>query len=71
MDLERILALVLFGVLHWILATMLLNDLASRSQVRGRRKAPWALAIIFAVFIGSLLYIACHPGTLYGSNDKE
>ena len=69
MEPERIIALILFSILHWVLAIMLLNDLAGREKVRGGHKAPWALAIIFIVFIGSLLYILFHPGTFYGSDE--
>jgi hypothetical protein len=70
MELERILALVLFSILHLVLAVMLLQDLANRRQVRGGRKAPWAIAIIFVTFLGSLLYLLCHPKIFYESNDK-
>ena len=69
MESEQYVALILFGLLHWLLASMLLNDLAKREKIRGGHKAPWALAIIFVVFIGSLTYIICHPGTFYGSDE--
>jgi len=61
MELERILQLVLFGILHWILAIMLLQDLANRERVLGGRKWPWAAGIIFITFLGSVLYLLCHP----------
>ena len=38
MDLEWYLALFLFGILHWVLAVMLLHDLATRKQVLGGAK---------------------------------
>ncbi len=70
MELERILALVIIGILHWILAIMLLHDLANRRKVLGGRKAPWAIAIILVTFLGSLLYLLCHPGVFYsGESD--
>ena len=69
MESEQYIAIILFGLLHWLLASMLLNDLAKREKIRGGHKAPWALAIIFIVFIGSILYIVCHPGTFYGSDE--
>jgi len=53
-----------------VLAVMLLQDLANRRQVRGGRKAPWAIAIIFVTFLGSLLYLLCHPKIFYEINDK-
>ena len=70
MTLEWILALVLFCVLHLVLAIMLLNDLANREKVLGRRKAPWAIAIIFVTYLGSLLYLLCHPKIFSDSDSK-
>ncbi len=65
MKLEWILTLVLFCVLHLVLAIMLLHDLANRERVLGGRKAPWAIAILFVTFLGSLLYLLCHPKIFY------
>ena len=70
MELEQIVALVLFGILHLVLAVMLLQDLANRERVMGGRKAPWAIAIIFVTFLGSLLYLLCHPKIFYDSDYK-
>ena len=70
MELEQIVALVLFGILHLVLAVMLLQDLANRERVVGGRKAPWAIAIIFVTFLGSLLYLLCHPKIFYDSDYK-
>ena len=64
MDLEWIIRIVLFGILHWILAGVLLQDLASRSKVFGGRKLPWALIIIAIPCFGSLLYLLFHPQIL-------
>lgn len=69
MDLERILGLVLFGLLHWVLAAMLLGDLSSRKRVLGGHKAPWAVAIILVTFVGSLAYLLCHPGIFYDKRE--
>jgi hypothetical protein len=66
MDLEWYLALLLFGILHIVLALMLLQDLAGRNKVFGGHKAPWVILIIFVTFIGSLLYLVCHPQIFYG-----
>ncbi len=70
MGLEWILRLVLLGILHWVLAVMLLHDLASRRRVLGGRKAPWAIAIVLATFLGSLLYLLCHPQIFREEDDK-
>lgn len=65
MEPTNIVALVLFGILHWILAMMLLQDLTHRKHVLGGRKAPWAAAIILITFVGSLIYLLCHPKIFY------
>ncbi len=70
MELEWILQLALFGILHWALAIMLLHDLASRQRVLGGRKAPWAIAIALVTFLGSLLYLLCHPQIFREDDDK-
>lgn len=70
MELEQILALILFSILHWVLALMLLGDLADRKRVLGGRKWPWAVIILFVTFLGSLVYLLCHPKIFDDSNDK-
>ena len=65
-----VLRLVLFGILHWVLAIMLLHDLAARQRVLGGRKWPWVVVIVFLTFLGSLLYLLCHPKIFYSSDDK-
>ena len=64
MELEWVLRIVLFGITHWILAGVLLKDLASRQRVVGGRKWPWAVIIIFIACFGSLLYLLFHPQVL-------
>ena len=71
MELERIWVLCLFGILHWVLAVMLLNDLAHRKKVRWGRKVPWVLVIIFITYIGSLLYLLFNPHFFYDSDDED
>ena len=71
MELEWILQLVLFGALHWVLAVLLLRDLAARRRVLGGRKAPWALAITLLTFLGSLLYMLCHPQVFIEDDDDD
>ena len=64
MEPEWILRIVLFGIVHWILAGVLLPDLASRQKVVGKRKGPWAIIILFTPCFGSILYLLCHPQIL-------
>ena len=71
MELERILSIILFSILHWILAIMMLKDLSSREKVIGGRKAPWAIVIIVLVFVGSVLYLVFHPRVLLEDDDKQ
>jgi len=70
MDIEQIFALIMIGVLHLVLAGMLLNDLSNRKRVLGGRKAPWAVAILFITFVGPILYLLCHPRIFYGNDDE-
>ena len=71
MELEWLLRLVLFSLLHWVLAIMLLQDLAGRKRVLGGRKWPWAVVIIFVTFLGSVLYLLCHPRIFVGGDDED
>ena len=64
MDAEWILRVVLFGIVHWALAGVLLHDLASRQRVFGGHKPPWAIMILFIPCFGSLLYLLFHPQIL-------
>lgn len=65
MALEWIVRIVLFGVVHWILAGFMLHDLAFRRKVFGRHKAPWVIVVLIVPCFGSLLYLAFHPRILY------
>ena len=56
-----IIRIVLIGVLHWLLAGIMLYDLAYREKVFGGKKAPWAILILFVLCLGSLLYLSFHP----------
>jgi len=77
LDTEWVLRLVLFSIVHWILAGVMLNDLSSRRRVFARHKAPWALIIIFIPCFGSLLYLIFHPQIIdpsiikRGRHDKD
>jgi len=61
MDPEGILRIILFGILHWVLAGVFLNDLASRQKVFGKRKPPWVIVILIIPCFGSILYLLFHP----------
>jgi len=71
MDFEWILRIFLFGIAHWFLAWFMIQDLASRPKVFGRRKAPWLILIIFIPCFGSLIYLFFHPQIFHpGSGQK-
>ncbi len=71
MDPEWILRIVLLGIAHWILAGVILKDLASRQRVVGGRKWPWAIVIIFITCFGSLLYLLFHPQILNPDRSQQ
>ena len=58
---EWIIRIVLLGVVHWLLAGIMLHDLVYREKVFGGKKAPWAIVILFVLCLGSLLYLSFHP----------
>jgi len=70
-DVVWIIRLVIFALLHWVLAFFLLRDLAYRKRVLGGEKWPWAVAIIFVIWLGSIIYVLCHPGIFFDQNDRK
>ena len=64
MDPEWILRIVLFSIIHWILAGVSLEDLAYRSKIFGGHKPPWAIVILLIPCFGTLLYLLFHPQIL-------
>jgi hypothetical protein len=72
MSLDWIIRIILFAIVHWVLAGIMVNDLSSRQRVFGGRKAPWAIVILFLPCFGSLIYLAFHPQILSpDQNDKN
>jgi hypothetical protein len=68
---DWILRIVLFGIAHWILVGIMLNDLASRRKVFCRRKAPWAVLILVIPGFGSVLYLMFHPQILAPDDEDK
>ncbi len=64
MDPEWILRIILFGIVHWILAGILIHDVAYRKRVFGGHKPPWVIAILIIPCFGSILYLLFHPQIL-------
>ena len=54
---------ILLGLIVVQLAVQLyaLADLARRDRVRGDRKWPWALLIVFGNLVGAIVYLAIGP----------
>ena len=71
MSTEWIVRIVLFGIVHWILAGLLISDLASRQRVFGGHNPPWAIVILLVPCFGSLLYLLFHPQILSPSYSEE
>ena len=71
MELDWILRLVLFSIMHWLLALIMLADLANRRRVVGGRKWIWALVILLITFVGSVLYLLFHPQVITGGGRQE
>ena len=71
MTADWIIRIVLFGIVHWILAGVMLYDLVSRQKVFGGHKKVWALLIIFVPNFGSLLYLAFHPQILNPDSENN
>ena len=61
MNPEWILRVILFGIVHWILAGIALHDLAARERVFGKHKPPWAIMILVIPCFGTVLYLLFHP----------
>ncbi len=71
MNPEWVIRIILFGIAHWILAGFLLNDLASRQKVFGRRKAPWVIVVIIIPCFGSILYLLFHPQIFHPDDNQK
>ncbi len=71
MTLEWVLRIVLFGIVHWILAGVMLHDLADRQRVFGGRKPPWAIVILIIPCFGSILYLLFHPQILNPDHSRN
>jgi hypothetical protein len=70
MEWDYILRWILFGITHWVLAGMMLNDLANRQKVLGGKKWVWAVIILLVFIMGSVLYLLCHPRIFFGEDSK-
>ena len=71
MSADWILRLVLFSIVHWVLAGVMLHDLASRLKVFGGHKGLWAVIILIIPNFGSLLYLMFHPQILNPDSDEN
>jgi len=68
---DYILRFVLLGILHWLLAIMMVQDLAARKRVLGGKKWIWAVTILFITVLGSVFYLLCHPQIFFGEDDRK
>ena len=69
MEFEWVLRIVLIGIVHWILAGIVLQDLVYRPKVFGGRKSTWAIIILVIMpCVGSLIYLLFHPQIMSGNH---
>jgi len=68
---EYIIRIILLGIVHWILAGILLQDLASRKKVFGGHKAFWVIIMVIIPCFGSLLYLLFHPQILHSDYQQN
>ena len=68
MSWEYALRFIVFGILHWLLAFIMLSDLAYRKKVMGSKKWVWALLILLLFVIGSVIYLLFHPQIFFGED---
>ena len=71
MEAEWIIRVILFGIVHWVLAGIFLHDLASRQKVFLGRKPPWAVVILIIPCFGSILYLLFHPQILSPDSEQK
>jgi len=66
---EWVVELIFLCIVHWILAGIVVNDIAKRKHVKGNHKAPWVIVVLLLTFFGSLLYIMFHPQMVNGDEE--
>jgi uncharacterized membrane protein YuzA (DUF378 family) len=68
---DWLLRIVLFSIIHWVLAGIMMTDLVARSHVLGGRKTPWLALIMLVPGFGSLVYMVFHPDILHASSSPD
>ncbi len=68
--LDRIFPLLVLSMLHWVLVIMLLEDMKTRERILGGRKWLWVVLITSVAFLGSMLYLLCHPKIFIDTDPK-
>lgn len=64
MDFEWIIRIVLFSIIHWILAGVLIQDISVRDKVFGKHKPVWVILMLIVPCFGSIIYLLFHPQVL-------
>jgi hypothetical protein len=68
---DWIIKIVLFSIVHWVLAGIMLNDLSNRKKVFAGHKGPWAVIILIVPGFGSLVYLLFHPQIFNPDHDRR
>ena len=71
MNNDWLLRIVLFSIIHWALAGIMMTDLVNRARVVGGRKGPWLALVMLVPGFGSLLYLVFHPDILHSSSAPD
>jgi hypothetical protein len=68
MNNEWLVRIILFAIIHWVLAGIMMTDILTRSRVIGGRKGIWLAIVMMIPGFGSLLYVLLHPDILHASS---
>jgi hypothetical protein len=68
---DWLLRIVLFSVIHWALAGIMMTDLLARGRVLGGHKGPWLALVMLVPGFGSLVYLTFHPDILHASSSPD
>jgi len=71
MSSDWLLRIVLFSIIHWALAGLMMTDLLARRRVLGGRKTPWLALVMLVPGFGSLAYLLFHPDILHPDHDAD
>lgn len=63
--------IILFSIIHWVLAGIMITDLLNRRRVIGGHKGWWLGLVMLLPGFGSLTYLLFHPDILHASSQPD